>query len=80
LTARREDAQARVAAAERTVDETTADERDATAEVERLTADLAALRERLDQAQARARATRQKRIAAERDYESAQRRARAVGA
>ena len=80
LTARREEAQARVAAAERTVDETTADERDATAEVERLTADLAALRERLDQAQARARAARQKRIAAERDHESAQRRARAAGA
>ena len=78
--ARRQEALARVAEAERAVDDTTAAERAATAEVDSLTADLAALRERLDHAQAQARAARQKRIAAERDYESAQRRARAAGA
>ena len=67
--------------AERTVDETTADERAANAEVDRLTADLAALRERARPAHSpAARAARQKRIAAERDHESAQRRARAAGA
>jgi hypothetical protein len=78
--ARREEALARVAEAERAVDDTTTAERAANAEVDSLTADLAALRERLEQAQARARAARQKRIAAERDHESAQRRARAAGA
>jgi hypothetical protein len=78
--ARREEALARVAEAERAVDDTTAAERAATAEVDSLTADLAALRGRLDHAQAQARAARQKRLAAERDYESAQRRARAAGA
>jgi hypothetical protein len=76
--ARREAAEERVAEAERALDDATADERDANAEVERLTDELAALREALEAAQLASRSARQTRIAAERDLESANRRLRAA--
>jgi hypothetical protein len=49
-------------------------EREANAEVERVTGEIARLRERLEAAQLDARAARQARLAAERAFESAQRR------
>jgi hypothetical protein len=72
--ARRAAAEERVAEAVRVLDVATADERTANAEVDRITAEIAAMREQLDDAQTAARQARQARIAAERDHESAQRR------
>jgi hypothetical protein len=71
-------AEQRLAEAEASLDAATATERAANADVERLTDELAALRESLEHAQLAARQARQTRQAAERDVESAHRRLRAA--
>jgi hypothetical protein len=77
----RTEAAQRVSRAEATLDQARADERAADEDIGRLTEQLAALRESLEQAQSRSRAARAARLAAQRDLESAQRRfARIEGA
>jgi hypothetical protein len=76
--ARRAAAEQRLAEAEAALDTAAATERAANADVERLTDELAALRESLEHAQLAARQARQTRQAAERDLESAHRRLRAA--
>ncbi len=71
----------RVSLAEGSLEQARAEERAAGDDVDRITEQLVELREALEQAQARARAARQTRLAAERELESAQRRlARVEGA
>src|SRR5258705_358665 len=76
---RRAAAQRHLADAEQALDLAARVERDANAEVERVTAEIARLRELLDSAQLDARAARQARLGAERAHESAQRRMRREG-
>ena len=76
---RRAAAQQRLDEAEQKLATAEGAERDANAEVDRVTGEIARLREMLEAAQLDARAARQARLAAERDYESAQRRMRREG-
>jgi hypothetical protein len=73
---RRAAAQQRLDEAEQALAAAEGTERDANAEVERVTAEIARLRELLEAAQLDARGARQARLAAERAFESAQRRMR----
>ena len=76
---RRAAAQQRLDEAEQELAAAEGAERDANAEVDRVTGEIARLRELLEAAQLVARAARQARLTAERAYESAQRRMRREG-
>ncbi len=78
-TQRRAAAQRRLDDAEEAVAAAAGKERDTNAEVDRITAEIARHRELLEAAQLAARAARQARLAAERAYESAERRLRREG-
>jgi hypothetical protein len=67
-------ARERVAAAERALDDATSVERSALDDADRITAEIARLRERLDEAEQAARTARQARLTAERELASARRR------
>ena len=71
-------ATARLDEARRVLTEATTAEHDANDRVDRLVAEIASMRERLDTAQHEARAARQSRLAAERDLASAERRLRSL--
>ena len=71
-------ATARLDEARRVLTDATTAERDANDRADRLVAEIAHLRERLDTAQHEARAARQSRLAAERDLASAERRLRSL--
>lgn len=78
-TQRRAAAQQRLDDAEQALAVAAGKERDTNAEVDRITAEIARQRELLEAAQLAARAARQARLAAERAYESAERRFRREG-